>query len=530
MHRRLRAQVVWVVLISVAYVLLFVPPNLTGAKDANMLAAFQIDEWTQYPFVMGMTTPGDNLGETLSHILVYHHYIYGYPFYLTSALAILPLRAANGFAPLEATNVGTTANLLVLRQLSPIFMVIAVALLTYCWTGFRQLGRTLLVMFLLLTAPAVFDNNLWWHAESLTLLFVALTIFALYRDDLRFGRWFVVAAVACGLGAATKLVGFWFFLTVAVYLILGWRRSGWRAAVRHGLLFAGLMAVTIVLANPLLLVPSIAREIIAIQQVQTMRNTFGGDLAAELGPLPWYRDVLRMMFGYWWVYALALGACIWAVVAGRERKLLGIITLTYVLPFAVYLLFFVAYKPARYFLPVMLPLLAALGYEALYCWDRRRPARLLLSLVTVAAILSQSVIFLQRDVPTYRTVLGREAHSPVLYFYHQVAQAFLDQALPDRPLTIYRDPSVYVAPHPNAEIVMNWYLPTHAYVEELQPDLILLQQHNIERHADPTFVESHIDPERARLNAQFYADAAADRLPGYRILLATDFGLALVRQ
>ena len=209
---------------------------------------------------------------------VYGHYYYGYPFYVTSALAILPLRAAAGFAPLEATtSEGTTANMLILRQLSPLFMVVGVLALVYCWTGFEHLGRSLLALLLLLTAPAVFDNNLWWHPESLTLLFVALTILALYRDNLRFGRWFVFAAVACGLAAGTKQAGFWFFLTIAVYLVMRWRADGARQTLKRGLLFAGVMALAVVVSNPLLLSPSIAREIVNTQMLQAQRIALGWD-------------------------------------------------------------------------------------------------------------------------------------------------------------------------------------------------------------------------------------------------------------
>ena len=110
MHRHRRVVLVLLILAATAYLLLFVPPNLTGAKDANMLATFQVDEWIQYPFLMGMTTPGSTARETLSNVLVYGHYYYGYPFYLTRALAFLPWRAAMGFAPLEATAAGTTSN------------------------------------------------------------------------------------------------------------------------------------------------------------------------------------------------------------------------------------------------------------------------------------------------------------------------------------------------------------------------------------------------------------------------------------
>lgn len=530
MSRRQRTGLLVIGLLLALYALSFIPPNLTGAKDPNMLAAFQIDEWLQYPHVMRMTTRGETLGETLTNSFVYRHYFYGYPFYLTSALAILPLRAAAGFAPLEASIAATTSIMLVLRQLSPLLMVLAAALLVYNWTGFAHPWRALLVLGLLLAAPAVFANNLWWHAESLVMLFVALTIFALNRDNLRFGRWFIVAAVACGLSAGTKQVGFWFFLTVAVYLAFGWREAGWATTIKRGALFAGLMALTIILSNPLLLIPAYARQIIETQLIQAERIAFGWDAAMTRGPLPWYRETLRLTYGFWWVYALALAACVWAAVADEKRRLLAIITLTYVVPFSLYLLFFVAAKPARYFLPVMLPLYAALGYEVLYGWDRRRPWRLALAVVVVAAVLVQIGVFLRWDVATYRATLERETTSPALAFYDQVETAYRAIQPDDPPRLIYRDPSVYVAPREGTEVVMSWDLPTFDFIADLAPDLILLHQYNIRRYTDPEFVRNNYRPDQARLNAEFYAAAVADQVPGYTSLLANEFGLALIRE
>ncbi len=517
-------------LLFVGYFLAFIPPNLTAAKDPNMLAAFHVDEWLQYPHVMRMTTGGETASETLTNIFVYQHYFYGFPFYLSSALAILPIRAAAGFAPVAEAIADTTAIMVVLRQLSPLFMLAAVALLVYCWTGFQHLGRTLLVSGLLLAVPGVFDNNLWWHAESLSVLFVAITIFALYRDDLRFDRWFVIAAIACGLAAGTKQVGFWFFLTITVYLAMGMRRDGWGPTWKRGLLFAGLMALTIVAVNPLLLIPTYARQIVDTQLIQARRISFGWDVAIARGPVPWYEQTLRVMFGYWWLYALALAACIWAAVSNGQRRLLAIITLTYVVPFSIYLLFFVGAKPSRYFLPVMLPLLASLGYEALYRWDRQKPWRTVMSSLFVGALLIQIGVFLQRDVASYQASLTRELFSPAVSFNATVEQAFLATLPSGPPKLIYRDPSIYVAPTQAADIVMNWELPTFDYIAELNPDLILLAQTNIRNYANPDFVRNNYRPIQAPLNAAFYAAATADQVPGYRKLFETDYGLALVRQ
>ncbi len=53
------------------------------------------------------------------------------------------------------------------------------------------------------------------------MLFVTLTIFFLDRDRLRFGRNFYLAAAACGMATAIKLLGAFFFLTIPVVVILG---------------------------------------------------------------------------------------------------------------------------------------------------------------------------------------------------------------------------------------------------------------------------------------------------------------------
>ena len=69
MNRHRRVVAVVLIVVATAYVLLFVPPNLTGAKDPNMLATFQVDEWIQYPYLMSMTTPGRTAEElSLIHI------------------------------------------------------------------------------------------------------------------------------------------------------------------------------------------------------------------------------------------------------------------------------------------------------------------------------------------------------------------------------------------------------------------------------------------------------------------------------
>ena len=85
-------------IIGLVYFSLMIFPNLTGAQDWNMLSIFEKDEFAQYQHVLRMLSPGDTIFETLRRFVVYLHYDYGYPFYLFSALMLLPYRIIVGAA------------------------------------------------------------------------------------------------------------------------------------------------------------------------------------------------------------------------------------------------------------------------------------------------------------------------------------------------------------------------------------------------------------------------------------------------
>ena len=91
------------VIIGVIYFIIFIFPNLTGAQDEHMLFVSSQDESFQFSFLKNMLTPGKDIHETRSHWISYGHYIYGYPFYLYSAILILPVRWLYGFQFLNQT-------------------------------------------------------------------------------------------------------------------------------------------------------------------------------------------------------------------------------------------------------------------------------------------------------------------------------------------------------------------------------------------------------------------------------------------
>jgi hypothetical protein len=530
--------VTWILICSV-YLLIFVPPNLTGAHDPNMLAAFRdelpqygTDEYSQFIVVMRMTGGGTSPKEFWGNVLLYRYYAYGYPFFLTSAAAILPIRLFHYLG--DGTN-STVAYMLVLRQLSPLFMLAAIILLVSLWTGFRSIVKSIVLFAFLASIPAVFFNNMFWHPDSLVTLFVVLTIFALAKDELRFGLWFHLAAASCGLAAGTKVIGLFFFLSVGVYLLLGLtqHRVTLRGLLKHGATFVVVMIVTIVVSNPMLLIPNVARSYVETLRAIAEANAWGWDAEQPKGPIPWYADVLREEFGFWWTYVAVLVACLLGIAYNREKRMLNIIILTWILPISLYALFGVAYKSAHYFIPIFLPLMSCVGnvLESDVLGRLKGPA-LVLASVSILLCGAQLVFYIPTNAKMYMTVLDRENRSQSLRFYRELNDTYLSRQTEHTRLTVVREAKLYLPPSPNLDDTSSKYLVfDYDYINHVRPDLILLTKANIDRHSDPLQVRTAYPPARAQWvkGYDFYFDAKMDSLTGFHKVLETDFAVAFVR-
>lgn len=524
-----RRSAALLVVFAVGYWLLFIPPNLTGSADANMLAAFEVDEFSQYHVLWSMTSGGDAQRSALSRFVQYDHYYYGFPFYLSSAAAFWPLRAryVGGGAP------GLTrTSLLVLRQLSPLFMLLAIGVLVYAWTEFRSPIRSVGAFAFAALPPAVVANNLWWHPDSLVTLFVAMTIAALALDRGRLGRWFTAAALCCGLATGTKLIGVWFAFAVALHLWRQRARRGWPELALHGARFAAVMAVAVVVSNPQLLVPGEAREVFETLAGQGERNAFGWNARGEVGAAAWYAGALRDGFGFWWTHALLLGFCVYTARTDPRRRDLALTTLAWVLPLTCYLLWGVAHHAERYFLPVFVPLAACIA--APLPWRRLRglaPPRLRFASIAALSLSCavQLAVFAAEDGCRYRDVLAREDASPSLAFYRALERDVLSGVAPGVKLRIFRDAYIYLPPRPEHEVHLRWHSAEHRDIAASHPDLILLRTAEIERFGDASVTAGSFDPDRAERSHRFYRDVRDDALPGYRRLMATDFAVALGR-
>lgn len=347
--------------IGLAAFILFAIPNAGGAKDAYMLGVLSQDESFQYPFLTGMLTRGESFLESVKNFFSYHHYIYGFPFYLISSLAVLPSRLM--FGANFASHV--QLNLFLLRQfVSVLPMILALGLLTGLTTRLKSTFKSVLLFLFLLSVGGVVRQNIrWWHPDAFTFLMIVLTFYFLDRDKLRFGRHFYWAAVACGLAAATKLIGVFFFLTIPLYLFVGLRqrRLTFKQAARAAVFFVLLMALVILVTNPLLLIARTRADIIAVHRAHNDEFSKGWQATGDryqrgfLSWIPvlttWYGEGAFLIFA---VLSLLLG-CLWG-----KNKFLHALLLSWVLPYALYIFYSIANKPDHYMLPVMLPVYATL--------------------------------------------------------------------------------------------------------------------------------------------------------------------------
>ncbi len=205
-------------LLGLAYFALFLVPNSKGARDGDMVSIFEPDEGVQFAHPLRMISGGDSYKDVIRKFFFYQHYYYGFPFYVASvALVLLPIKLLHGLGDVPL-------QMLWLRQMISVLpMILAVLVLVYTQTRFKKWIASIALFVFLLTIPAVFENSTWWHPDSLTVLFIALTFLFLDLDELRFGKFFYLAAAACGMATATKLLGLFFFIAIPVYILLGLR-------------------------------------------------------------------------------------------------------------------------------------------------------------------------------------------------------------------------------------------------------------------------------------------------------------------
>ncbi len=505
--------------VSLLYFILFIPPNNTGAKDQMMISLFEPDEFAQYPIAAKMVAREDSPKQVLINFFIYGHYYYGWLFYASSALLVL---------------IGNSVqrDMLLLRQFIGVLpMLGALLLLVYTQTKFRSPLKSIGLFIFLLAVSAVVENNLWWHADSLAVFFVALVIFFLDKDELRFGRDFYLAAAATGLAAGTKVIGLFFFLAIPAYLLLGvfQRKLDWRtAAVRAGA-FVGIMAAAIFLSNPFLVYKSQRMDMVEILSRQSSLQNQGWVLSYAKGPASWM-PIIESLYGELIFIALAVFALAFGLLRAESRARSLVIAL-WALPFGLYILFAVAIKPTHFFLPILLPVYSSLAglFDLPVFEAKRNPARWLMGALILVVIGWQFALYAQKDIELYREVLTREEHEASLVFYRELEANILPRIPTGETLVVVRDVRMYL-PDDSRWVVRSYWNIKYSVVNKIEPDLILLWTQRIWDYTQQGARENAADPASFEDIYQFYVDADKDQLPGYRLVYRDAEGLFFVRE
>ncbi|RJQ45077.1 MAG: hypothetical protein C4545_00220 [Anaerolineaceae bacterium] len=409
-----RITLLILLILSVIYFVLFIPTNSSSREGGSVFSIFSNDEYITYPYVERMLTPGNDIHETWGNLIIYGDYHYGYPFYFLSMLVLLPRRIILG----DAFFAARTTNIFILRQMINVLpIILAAGVMVYYKTRFKNILQSVVLFILLLSIPSVVRSNIWWwHPDSLTLLFIALTFLFLQLDDHRLGKHYYLAAIACGLAAATKLLGFFFFLTIPVYLLISMKKKNleWRKIIGKALVFVFIMVAVIVLVNPFLWYKTPRNEMFAIQQFKSMELSQGythdDPYYYQKGPQFWDWTI-RTWFGS----AAFIGFLIISVIAGifiNKDFNENIYLATWSFPFILYALFFVAPKPDHYIFPALIPLFLAAGDIPAYIhakWETLSKTARIFSLIVLGGIsilLFQQVLFsILKDIPLYQQYL-----------------------------------------------------------------------------------------------------------------------------
>lgn len=506
------------------YFLLFIPTSLIGAHNADMLSIFEIDEYAQYPNALHMVANAGSLYESIHNFAVYQHYFYGYPFYFFSGLVLLIGKTLLGNDWLGQTRLVVAVLRLTINVLPMLF---AAGILTWIVTRFRDRIAAMITFLLLLILPGVVDNNFWWHPDSLAVLFLVLVYFFLDLDHFKFSKFWIMAAVACGVAFGLKYTGAFFVLAIPLYLYLGWRAKKITTGqvFKHGFLFVIAMFAAVIFSNPLLLLPQERPELIRYQLLQfsqtgqgivtssTLQETIlkiGQNFSASFGGIP---TALLCLAGF----VLGVRNPAW-----RTHTLL---VAAWSLPYLIVIFNVSNFRP-HYLLPLVVPLLSL----SAYLLQTAREKGIDRKLVTASAILIMAALFSNSLISqvNYAAQLNAEKDSKAIQFYQEASHVIAPiEALPG--IRVYRDWQIYYPGQNDQTVSINWEKASFPVINDFDPDIILLDKRDVTLYADESILNQAANEGDVAANHAFYAAAAEKAIPGYSLIFEDAFGMAFVR-
>jgi len=525
------------VLIGIVYFLIFLLPNSKGAKNPDMVSIFAPDEAIQYGHPLRMLSGGASLKDTVRKFIFYQHYYYGFPFYIASvALALLPIKLISGLE-------NTVLNMLWMRQMVSVLpMIAAIMVLVYLQTRFKRWVASIAVFIFLLTIPAVFENSTWWHPDSLTVLFIALTFFFLDRDNLTFGPNFYIAAIACGMATATKLLGLFFFLAIPLYILIGMKQKeiNWKKGLQYAVFFVLVMLATFIIANPFLLESGNRQFALDIQTNQARSMSSGWSVFYEGGPLAWY-PMIKEYYGSFLFIALAFlvaGLCIWKTRRDNHRRLLNILIIAWTIPYLLYVLFVIVIKPHHFLLGTLLPLFSSLAAVFIVlplpeiskedsASFRSQIPRWLTTIAVVWIIGAQFVHNISLDAEYYMAKVNKEEENEVIKFFNELEEDYLTSLPADDNFKVLRDVRAYFPRDDRWTVSVRTRPITYEMLRNENAQIVMIWNQRALDYTAPGTLENAIDRDFMEQAFDFYSDvreASRDNrhsLDGYTLLYQT---------
>ena len=507
------------ILISILTVVIFYFPNSQASDNISMVQMFEPDEAAPFSYLMRMITPVEGVEQTLRNFVFYDYYYYGFPHFSLSALSLLPLRWTN-----QLDNIPLI--FLTLRQvISLIPMLLGLLLLVYMQDGFRTY-RSIVGYIFLLAVPAVVRNNFWWHPDGLVVLLSGLILYLLWKDDLRFGWRFLLAAVLNGVLIAAKLVGVYFFMAIGLALFLGLiqKKISLRKSIGMAFAYIGVMAVSFIAANPFLLSGWARTAYRNIFYKQTDMLSQGYGVVYEKG-LSAFWSLAKENYGYGIFILLVISFVVWGIFKGQHKYLYGLI-LAWFIPLTVWLIYFTHFK-FQYWLPVALPLISCITLvfpeKIELNWQNWKHALIRLGLVAV--IMAQFVFFIVQDVNAYSARYRRAENNERIAFYDLAFEKL--EPITKNPLQVYYDYRLYVPETDGWQLETTHDLLDYDYIEQHNYDVLLLLDQRIRDYINPNVVG--IDSEQFPKNLKFYTDANKGTIQGYKLYYRNEVALIYIK-
>ncbi len=512
---------IWILLalISIIVVVIFYFPNVRASENVPMVQIFEPDESAPFYNVLNMISPSAGLKSALIQFIFYKYYYYGFPHFALSAASLLPLKWANRLDNIPLV-------FLTLRQLiSLVPMLLGLLVLVYLQDGFRTYRSIALYIFLL-AIPAVVRNNFWWHPDGLVVLFSSLVLFLLWKDNLRFGWRFFLAAVINGILIATKIVGVYFFLAIGLTLILGLvlKKISLRKSIILGVGYIGIMAVSFVFANPLLFWEGgrTAYFTTFTKQIDLLDQGYGIVYQKGLAAA-W--SIAKNYYGWAFFILTVIAITIWGIIKGRQKFLYALI-LAWFIPLTISLIFFTHFK-FQYWLPVALPLIScvALIFPEKLNFDQGKWLHASIQIALIVLVVSQFVQFLYQDVHAYSARLHRAENNAEITFYTTAVEQI--GAITNGELRVYYDYRLYVPATGGWLVETSYELLDYNYIQSANFDVLLLYDQRIRDYINPNV--TGIDPENFAQSLIFYTDAYNGTVQGYQLLYRDDVALIYMK-